>query len=86
MDFEINGYGFSCIVNERPDDTIALALKDQVTARKTFGKAIGSKYQDRFDKFPKAVPALSRAVSFPLYPFLSQSEIATVQKVVGILR
>ena len=86
VDFEINGYGFSCIVNERPDDTIALALKYQVTARKTFSKAIGAKYQDRFDKFPKAVPALSRAVSFPLYPFLSQSEIATVQKVVGILR
>ena len=86
VDFEINGYGFSCIVNERPDETIALALKYQVTARKTFSKAIGSKYQDRFDKYPKAVPALSRAVSFPLYPFLSQSEIATVQKVVGILR
>ena len=86
VDFDINGYGFSCIVNERPDDTIALALKYQVTARKTFSKAIGAKYQDRFDKFPKAVPALSRAVSFPLYPFLSQSEIATVQKVVGILR
>ena len=86
VDFEINGYGFSCIVNERPDETIALALKYQVTARKTFSKAIGSKYQDRFDKYPKAVPALSRAVSFPLYPFLSQSEISTVQKVVGILR
>ena len=63
-----------------------MALKYQVTARKTFSKAIGSKYQDRFDKYPKAVPALSRAVSFPLYPFLSQSEISTVQKVVGILR
>ena len=86
VDFEINGFGFSCIVNERPDETIALALKYQVTARKTFSKAIGAKYQDRFDKYPNAVPALSRAVSFPLYPFLAQSEIATVQKVVGILR
>ena len=83
---EINGFALSCIVNERPDETIALALKYQVTARKTFSKAIGAKYQDRFDKYPNAVPALSRAVSFPLYPFLAQSEIATVQKVVGILR
>ena len=86
IDMELNGYGFCCIVNERPDETIALALKYQVTARKTFSKAIGARYQDRYDKYPKAVPALSRGVSFPLYPFLSSSEISTVQKVVGILR
>lgn len=86
VDLEINGYGFSCIVNERPDETIESARKYQVTARKTFSKAIGSAYQDRFDRFPKAVPALSRGVSFPLYPFLSSQEISTIQKVVGILR
>lgn len=86
IDLEINGYGFCCIVNERPDETIQLALKYQVTARKAFSKAIGARYQDRYDRFPKAVPVLSRGVSFPLYPFLSSSEISTVQKVVGILR
>ena len=77
---------FCCIINDRPDEAIQLAQKYQVTIRKTFSKAIGARYQDRFDRFPKAVPALSRGVSFPLYPFLSAGEVATVQKVIGILR
>ena len=86
IDLEVNGYGFCCIINDRPDEAIQLAQKYQVTIRKTFSKAIGARYQDRFDRFPKAVPALSRGVSFPLYPFLSAGEVATVQKVIGILR
>ena len=85
-DFETNGFGFCAIVNERPDETIQLAQKYQVTARKTFSKAIGARYQDRYDRFPRSVPALGRGVSFPLYPFLSSAEVSTVQKVVGILR
>ena len=84
--FVPNGYGFSVVVNDRPDEVIQLALKYQVSLRKTFSKAIGAKYQDRYDRFPNAFPFLSRGVSFPLYPFLSNAEIQTVQKVIGILR
>lgn len=86
VDFVPNGYGFSVVVNDRPDEVIQLALKYQVSLRKTFSKAIGAKYQDRYDRFPNAFPFLSRGVSFPLYPFLSNAEIQTVQKVIGILR
>ncbi|MBQ0070757.1 MAG: DegT/DnrJ/EryC1/StrS aminotransferase family protein [Spirochaetales bacterium] len=86
VDFFPNGYGFSVIVNERPDETIAFAQRYQVTARKTFSKAIGARYQDRYDKYPHGVPALARAVSFPLYPFLASAEIDTIQKVIAHLR
>lgn len=86
VDFVSNGYGFSIIANDKPDDVIQLALKYQVTVRKTFSKACGSKYQDRYDKFPVAFPYLSRGISFPLYPFLSNQEIQTIEKVIGILR
>ena len=83
MDFFSNGYGFSVIVNTKPDEAISFAQKYQVSARKTFSGAIGARYQDRFDRFPKAIPALTRAVSFPIYPFLSVVEIESVQKVLS---
>ncbi len=86
IEFKTNGYGFSCISQDRPDEVIELCKKYQVTVRKTFSKAVGSRYQDRYDRFPVAFPYLSRAVSFPLYPFLSNAEIQTIQKVIGILR
>ena len=85
-EFVSNGYGFSCITQDRPDDVVEVAKKYSVTVRKTFSKAVGSRYQDRYDRFPNAFPYLSRAVSFPLYPFLSNAEIQTVQKVIGIMR
>ncbi len=86
IEFRTNGYGFSCISQDRPDEVVELCKKYQVTVRKTFSKAIGSRYQERYDRFPVAFPYLSRAVSFPLYPFLSNAEIQTIQKVIGILR
>ncbi len=86
VNFLTNGYGFSVIPHMRPDEVIEEAKKYSVTVRKTFSRAVGRDYQDKFDSFPLAFEYLSRAVSFPLYPFLSSSEIQTVQKVIGILR
>lgn len=85
-EFKSNGYGFSCVTQMRPDDAVEEAKKYSVTVRKTFAKAVGSRYQERYDRFPNAFPYLTRAVSFPLYPFLSNAEIQTVQKVIGIMR
>lgn len=86
IDFKTNGYGFSCVSQDRPEDVVETAKKYQVTVRKTFSRTVGNRYQDRYDRFPKAFPYLTRAVSFPLYPFLSNAEIQTIQKVIGILR
>lgn len=86
IDFFSNGYGFSIISNEKPEEIINTALKYQVTCRKTFSKAIGARYLDKYDKYPKALPSLCRAISFPLYPFLSKEDIQTIEKVIGILR
>ena len=85
VDFVSNGFGFSVIVNNKPDDTIAFAQKYQVSAKKTFSDAIGSRYQDRFDLYPNAIAPLTRAISFPIYPFLSSVDIETIQKVLGHL-
>ncbi len=86
IEYVNNGYGFSCITEDRPEDVIEMAKKYGVTVRKTFSKACGSLYLKDYEKFPNAFSYLSRSVSFPLYPFLSKAEIETVQKTIGILR
>ncbi len=86
IDYQTNGYGFSCITQDRPVDVMEMVKKYQVSVRKTFSKSVGSRYEECYDKYPTAFPYLTRAVSFPLYPFLSNLEIQTIQKAIGILR
>lgn len=85
VDFSPNGYGFAVITNMKPEDSIAFAAKYSVSSKKTFTGAAGSRYLDRFDLYPNAIAALSRSVSFPLYPFLSSLEIETISKVIAHL-
>ncbi len=81
--FTANGFGFSVIVNTRPDDAIAFASKYSVSCRRTFTGSVGYRYQDKYDRFPHAIAAITRAVSFPLYPFLSKSDLESVQRVIS---
>lgn len=81
--FTSNGYGFSVIVKARPDDSIAFANSHSVSCRRTFSDSIGYKYQDKYDRFPNAIAAITRAISFPLYPFLSKSDLESVQRVIS---
>ena len=83
--FFANGYGFSVIVNAKPDESIEFAKKKDVSARRTFSQAIGARYQDKYDRFPNAIAPITRAISFPLYPFLSKSEIETIKRVLSHL-
>ena len=83
--FYANGYGFSVVVNTRPDEAIEFAQKHGVSSRRTFTSSIGSRYQDKYDRFPNAIAPVTRAISFPLYPFLSKSEIESIQRVVSHL-
>lgn len=80
-DFYSNGYSFSVILNKAPDEAISIARHSMVSCKRTFSHAAGIRYVDRFDLYPVAVQALSRAVSFPLYPFLSSGEAETIQRV-----
>ena len=83
--FFANGFGFSVIVNIKPDDAIEFAKKKEVSSRRTFSSSIGMRYQDKFDRFPNAIAPITRAISFPLYPFLSKSEIEVIKRVVSHL-
>lgn len=81
IDFRTNGYAFPVIVNSRTQEAVEFARKYGVTVRKSFSGAIGARYQDRIDRYPNAVAALSRCLSFPIYPFLKSVDVDTIQKV-----
>ena len=81
--FSSNGYGFSVIVKARPDDAIAFANKYSVSCKRTFSGSVGQRYQDKYDRFPNAIAFITRAISFPLYPFLSKNDLETIQRVIS---
>ncbi len=83
--FNPNGACYSAIVPSRVDEAKEFARKYGVSTEKTFSGAIGARYLDKVDRFPNAIPALTRAVSFPLYPFLSSMDIDTIIKVLSHL-
>ncbi len=85
IDFKSNGFVFPVVVNGRPDEVIQFAQKYNVSCKRTFTKTIGIRYADRIDLFPGAVDALSRGLSFPLYPFLQPKDIEAIVKVIGHL-
>ncbi len=85
LDFQPNGYGFCTVLDSKAEDAIKFAAKYQVSARKTFQDTVGSAYSDCFDLFPQALPALLRAISLPLYPFLKQSDVELLMKVISHL-
>lgn len=85
IDFQPNGYGFCVALDSKPEDAIKFANKYQVSAKKTFTDTLASQSSDRFDLYPKAIPLYLRAISLPIYPFLKQSEVELLIKVISHL-
>ena len=48
-----------------------------------FSGSVGYRYQDKYDRFPNAIAFITRAISFPLYPFLSKVDMETIQRVIS---
>ncbi len=85
IDFLSNGYGFCTVLDSRAEDAIKFANKYQVSARKTFSTSLAADHSDRFDLFPNALPPFLRAISLPIYPFLKQSDVELLMKVISHL-
>lgn len=85
IDFEPNGYRFSVVLDSKVDDVVKFATKYQVSSARSFEGCIGEPYQDRFDLFPAAIPSILRGLSFPIYPFLSGTDVEMLMKVISHL-
>ncbi len=81
INFTANGYTFPVIIETRVDDALEFAKKYGIEAKRNFTTAVGSRYLDKIDRYPNAIPALSRCISFPLYPFLKSTDVDNIEKV-----
>jgi len=85
IDFEPNGYGFCTTLDSKAEDVIAFAKKYEVSAKRTFADSLASHHQEAFETYPVALPAFHRSISLPIYPFLSQSDLQVILKVIAHL-
>lgn len=81
INFVANGYTFPVIIETRVDEALEFAKKYGIEARRNFTTSVGSRYLDKIDRYPNAIPALSRCISFPLYPFLKSTDVDNIEKV-----
>jgi dTDP-4-amino-4,6-dideoxygalactose transaminase len=85
IDFSNNGHGFVVVLDSKPSDVQQFALRYEVATSMAFVHTVISDQLDRFDLFPQAIPCVTRAIRFPLYPFLSNQQILQIEKVISHL-
>lgn len=85
IDFKPNGYGFCVVLDSKAEDAIKFATKYQVMAKPTFSDSLAEEVEELYDHFPQATAPFLRAISLPIYPFLKQSDVELLLKVIGHL-
>lgn len=85
IDFEINGHGFVVILDSKPAQAQQFALRYEVATALAFPDTVISDALESFDRFPQAIPCVTRGMVFPLYPFLSNQQIMQIEKVISHL-
>ena len=86
IDFESNCSGFAVLLDSKPDESIKFAAKHDVPVKLAFEDCLIKGYEgDPFEDFPVAASYYYRTVSFPVYPFLKNSEIDLISKIISHL-
>lgn len=85
IDYDTNGFGFAVVLDGRPEEAMQFALKYEVSIQRAFSQCVIKQELDRFDLYPNAIVCALRSVSFPLYPFLTNQQVAQVEKVISHL-
>jgi perosamine synthetase len=85
IDFASNGYTFTTVLDSKAEEAIKFAKKYQVEAKRTFENSFGALVSELYDDFPQATAPFLRGISFPIYPFLKQSDVELLLKVISHL-
>lgn len=86
FDFENPCTSFDVFLDCKPEEVIKFAQKREVPVRLTFeNSAVKDIEGDLFSMFPVCAAFYYRTVSFPVYPFLKNSEIDEINKVIAHL-
>lgn len=86
VDFNSSASCFAVFLDSKPEDSIKFAARNGIPLIRTFKDSICSVYEgDLFADFPNSAAYFFRTVSFPVYPFLKDTEIDLIAKVIGHL-
>lgn len=86
LDFDSASGDFAVFLDSKPDETVKFAQKHEVPVVRTFENSLVKFYENEaFDLFPVSAAYYYRTVSFPVYPFLKQSDIENISKVIAHL-
>jgi perosamine synthetase len=82
LEYETNGHGFVVVMDAKPLEGQKFARKYEVETRFAFTNRVVDASNDQFDLYPHALPLIHRALEFPLYPFLSASQMSQIERVI----
>ncbi|MDD2297396.1 MAG: DegT/DnrJ/EryC1/StrS family aminotransferase [Sphaerochaetaceae bacterium] len=85
IDYASNGYGFVALLDAKPTLAQQFCLRHEVDTVLAFSQAVIKDNLDRFDLYPHAIACVTRALRFPLYPFLTNQQIVQIEKVLAHL-
>lgn len=86
LDFNSSCSCFAVFLDSKPEDSIKFGARNGVPVVRTFSDSICSIYEgDLFASFPVSAAYYFRTVSFPVYPFLKDTEIDLIAKVIAHL-
>lgn len=85
IDYNINAYSFLLTIDGKVEDAIQFAKKYEVSTALAFENSIIKDKMDRYDLYPVAIVIVGRTIRFPLYPFLSSTDIKKIERVISQL-
>ena len=86
LDFSSNAGFFAVHLDSRPDETVKFAEKHGVPVRMAFEECLFKDFEgDPFEVAPVAAGFFYRTVRFPMYSFLTASDVEEISRVVAHL-
>jgi perosamine synthetase len=85
IDYQSNGASFVVLLEAKAQQAQKFCLNNGVSVAFAFENRVIDDALERFDLYPQAIPAITRALRFPLYPFLTKEQVRQVEKVLAHL-
>ena len=85
IDYQINAYSFLMVIDGKVEEAINFAKKYEVSTSLAFEEPIIKDQLERYDVFPYSIPIINRTIRFPLYPFLSATDVKKIERVISQL-
>lgn len=86
LDYESSASCFPVFLDCKPEEVIKFAQRHEVPVRMQFSESVAKEFEDElFSKYPAAAAYYYRTVAFPVYPFLKNSEIEVISKIIAHL-